>query len=121
MQVDLTITISAILGASAVISPMLTAIINNKHQRKMKKMEYEHENEKASLFYKRGIFEDYLKYTGQCIAYATENGLQEYGKMYSLALIYFPGWPSRRIDNNQFFYSCHEMGYCQFSIKCTGP
>ena len=90
MQVDLTITISAILGASAVISPMLTAIINNKHQRKMKKMEYEHENEKDSLFYKRGIFEDYLKYTGQCIAYATEDGLQEYGKMYSLALIYFP-------------------------------
>ena len=41
----------------------------------VKKMEYEHENEKASLFYKRGIFEDYLKYTGQCIAYASEDGL----------------------------------------------
>lgn len=67
MQVDLTITISAILSASAVISPMLTAFINNKHQRKMKKMEYEHENEKASLFYKRGIFEDYLHRSMYCL------------------------------------------------------
>lgn len=90
MHLDLTITVSAILGISAVISPIATAIINNRYLLKLKKLEYEHQDKKESFFYKRGVYEDYLRYTGKCIAFATQENLQEYGKIYSLALIYFP-------------------------------
>lgn len=36
---DLSITISAIIAVAAIISPILTAVINNVHQRNMKKLE----------------------------------------------------------------------------------
>lgn len=90
MHLDLTITVSAILGISAVISPIATAVINNRYLLKLKKLEYEHQDKKESFFYKRGVYEDYLRYTGKCIAFVTKENLQEYGKIYSLALIYFP-------------------------------
>lgn len=90
MKLDLTITISAILGLAAIISPIATSIINNIYQLNLKKLEYEQQDKEASVFYKRGIYEDYLRCTGTCIAFATKENLQEYGKMYALALIYFP-------------------------------
>lgn len=90
MHFNLTVTISAILGVSAVISPIATAIINNRYLLKLKKLEYEHQDEKESFFYKRGVYEDYLRCAGKCVALATKENLQEYGKIYSLALIYFP-------------------------------
>ena len=90
MKLDLTVTITAILGIAAIISPIATALINNRHQLKLKKLEYQQKEKESSFFYKRGIYEDYLKYAGKCIALPDHNSLQEYGKIYGLALIYFP-------------------------------
>lgn len=38
MKVDLTITVTAILGIAAIISPIATAIINNRYLLKLKKL-----------------------------------------------------------------------------------
>ena len=43
MKLDLTVTITAILGIAAIISPIATALINNHHQLKLKKLEYQHQ------------------------------------------------------------------------------
>lgn len=90
MKLDLTVTITSILGIAAIISPIATAIINNRYQIKLKKLEYQQKEKENSFFYKRGVYEDYLKRTGECIAYLTEDTLQKYGEIYGLALIYFP-------------------------------
>jgi len=89
-KLDLTISISVILAVCAIISPIATAIINNKHQINLKKLEYAHKVAETSLFYKRGIYEDYLRCVGKCFSSRTQEALQEYGKTYALALIYFP-------------------------------
>lgn len=89
-KVDLTITVSVILAVCAIVSPVLTTLINNRYQLKLKRIDMKLEQEKASYFYKRGIYEDYLKITGKCVTYASQEALQEYGQTYSLALIYFP-------------------------------
>lgn len=47
MKLDLTVTITAILGIAAIISPIATALINNHHQLKLKKLEYQHQKKKA--------------------------------------------------------------------------
>lgn len=39
MKIDLTVTISVILGISAIISPIIVSIINNHYQLKLKKYE----------------------------------------------------------------------------------
>lgn len=89
-KVDLTITISVVIAICAIISPVITTILNNHHQLKLKKLELKAENEKTTYFYKRGIYENYLKYSGRCITLATRENLSEYGETYMLALIYFP-------------------------------
>lgn len=90
MKLDLTVTITAILGIAAIISPIATAIINNRYQLKLKKLECQQKERENSFFYKRGIYEDYLKYTGKCITYPDKDVVHEYGEIYGLALIYFP-------------------------------
>lgn len=89
-SIDLTITISTILGLSSVVVPSITTLLNNRHLYKMKKLEEAAELRKSSYFYKRGIFEDYLRYTGQCITNASVDPIENYGASYALALIYFP-------------------------------
>lgn len=90
MKLDLTVTITAILGIAAIISPIVTSLINNHHQLKLKKLEYEQQEKVNSFFYKRGIYEDYLKYTSKCLTYGNQDALQKYGEIYGLAVIYFP-------------------------------
>lgn len=89
-KVDLTITISVVIAICAIISPIITTILNNCHQLKLKKLDMELESKKSSSFYKRGIYEDYLRLVGKCVTYANQEAMREYGSIYPLALIYFP-------------------------------
>lgn len=89
-KIDLTITISVVIAVCAIISPIITTLLNNHHLYRMKKLDLKQESEKSSYFYKRGIYEEYLKLAGRCAANADNKALQEYGEIYLLALIYFP-------------------------------
>ena len=89
-KIDLTISISVILAVCAIISPIATTLINNRYQLKLKDLEYQQKEKESSFFYRRGVYEDYLRCTGKCIAHPTRENIQEYGKIYALALIYFP-------------------------------
>ena len=88
-KVDLTVTISVIIAICAIISPIITTLLNNHHLYKMRKLD-DAALRKDSYFYKRGIYEDYLRYTSQCLTNPSTVTLKEYGKTYALALIYFP-------------------------------
>lgn len=89
-KIDLTITISVVIAVCAIISPIITTLLNNHHVYKMKKLDLKRETEKSSYFYKRGVYEEYLRSAGKCVANADKESLQEYGKIYLLALVYFP-------------------------------
>lgn len=89
-KIDLTITISVVIAICAIISPILTTILNNHYLLKCKKIDMRLEAEKSSHFYKRGVYETYLKAVGKCIQSKGHNTLVEYGEIYPIALIYFP-------------------------------
>lgn len=89
-NIDLTVTISTILAIAAILVPSITTLLNNHHLYKMRKLDEAAELRKASSFYKRGIYEDYLRYVGQCVTQHSKESLENYGATYSLALIYFP-------------------------------
>lgn len=89
-KVDLTVTISVIIAICAIISPIITTLLNNHHLYKMRKLDDAAQLRKDSYFYKRGVYEDYLRYTSQCLTNPSASTLNEYGKNYALALIYFP-------------------------------
>ncbi len=88
-KIDLTITITMIIAICAIISPVITTILNNHHLYKMRKLDDMAQLRKTSYFYKRGIYEDYLRYTSQCITCYSKESLDNYGAAYALALIYF--------------------------------
>lgn len=89
-KVDLTVTISVIIAICAIISPIITTLLNNHHLYKMRKLDDAAQLRKDSYFYKRGVYEDYLRYTSQRLTNPSASTLNEYGKTYTLALIYFP-------------------------------
>lgn len=89
-KVDLTVTISVIIAICAIISPIITTLLNNHHLYKMRKLDDAAQLRKDSYFYKRGVYEDYLRYTSQCLTNPSASTSNEYGKTYALALIYFP-------------------------------
>lgn len=87
MKVDLTITISVILAIAAIISPVLTALLNNRHQYKMHKLDLEHQEKQDRLRHYRQTYTDYLAGAGKIVYYADKDGLHDYGKAYLNALL----------------------------------
>ena len=89
-KLDLTVTVSVIIALCSIISPIITTIINNKHQTIHKKIELSEQRYQNTIIYKRNIFENYLKYAGSCITNPNRTTLSEYGERYLLALMYAP-------------------------------
>ncbi len=89
-KIDLTITISVIVALCAIVSPIATAIINNRYQLSLKKIDMEQKHLESTILYRKSIFENYLKYAGRCISHADPNALKDYGEYYLLALLYAP-------------------------------
>lgn len=87
MHVDLTITISAILGATAVISPILTAIINNHYAMKLKRIELQHQMYENTSIHNRAFYENYLRNAGRCVLGCDAEAFKDYGESYFLALM----------------------------------
>ena len=89
-KIDLTVTISVILAICAIVTPMITTMLSNKHQLKLKKLELEAESNKELRFYHQSIYENYLKYSMRRIHYGDAETIHNYADYYALALIYFP-------------------------------
>jgi len=107
-KIDLTVTISVIVALAAIISPILTAIINNRYQLKLKKMELLQQEYERCVLYKRDILESYLQHAGNCIVHSSHDSLHKYGEFYLRALMYVPdNLYSQMIDANQNIRDYH--------------
>lgn len=106
VSVDMTVTISVILGCAAVISPILVAIINNHHQYRLKKLEYRQKEREKSIKYKRRIYEDFLCSFNRVCQIPTKENLSDYSKSYPLAYIYLPDYIQK--DLNSFNLLVHK-------------
>lgn len=89
-KIDLTITVSVIVALAAVISPILTAIINNKHQLNLKRLELKQQEYERTVLYKRNIFENYLRYLSEVSQRPTADSISGYARFYPLAFMYAP-------------------------------
>lgn len=87
---DLTISISVIVALCAIISPILTTIINNRYQIEIKRIELSQQEYRESVLYYRNVYENYLKHAGRCIYFADQDAQKDYGEYYYSALMYAP-------------------------------
>lgn len=88
--VDLTVSISVILAVCALVSPAITAIINNRHQYRMKQLELAHQEKMEEKAHQREIYESYIRSAGACIQRPSPEALQNYGSCSALAAYYVP-------------------------------
>lgn len=89
-KLDLSFTITAIVALMSLFSPIITTLINNCYQLKIKKLEYKQKQYEDTVVYKRNIFENYVSSLSKLSAYATDDTIKDYGKYYSLAFMYLP-------------------------------
>lgn len=87
---DLSFTVTAIIAVCALLSPIATALINNQHQIRMKRLEYEHTEKMAQEAHEQEIYEGYVRAAGACIQVQTNGTYQEFGSYSSLAMYYVP-------------------------------
>ena len=67
--------IVAIIGA--VVSPVATTYLNNKHAEKMRQLEYEHQDKIEKQQHDREIYEGYIRAAGACVQAANTDALQD--------------------------------------------
>lgn len=89
-KIDLTISVTAILGIAAIVSPVLTTLLNNHHLFRIKKLELKQNEYEQTVLYKRNIFEQFLQGLSQLSQYQSEEHLALYSKYYPLAYMYLP-------------------------------
>lgn len=80
--------VAMLVSLCALVSPVLTTLCNNWHQRRMKRMEYEHQEQMERQKYEREIYEGYIRSAGAAIRSPTEENLREYGSHSALAAYY---------------------------------
>lgn len=88
--VDVTVVVSLILGASAIISPIVTTIISNCHATKIYKLNMREKHYADTNLRIRTIFETYIRRTGAVIKYSDDKNLVAYSEAYFHALLYAP-------------------------------
>lgn len=82
--------VAMVVAFCSLFSPALTAYFNNRHQRKMKELEYAHHEREAQQKREREIYEGYIRAAGAAVQSGTLDNLSEFGSHSALAMYYAP-------------------------------
>ena len=89
-DIDSTISITTILALVAIISPILTALINNIFQLILKYMEKKQKRYEQDTLHRREIFENFLSAFNEVCHRQDDATISRYAASYSLVYIYLP-------------------------------
>lgn len=89
-KIDLTISITVIVAIAAIISPVITTLLNNHYQLKIKKMEMQQKQYEDTVLYRRQVIENYLQALSVVMQNFSHPNLELYAKCYSIAYLYLP-------------------------------
>lgn len=89
MQIN-TELLALVIGVVALISPVVTSLINCYFQFKIKKVYKEQTIFNSKIKRVEEIFNGYLSSVGKVVSTSTFKDLSEYGKYYPLVLLYIP-------------------------------
>lgn len=88
MSHEIIIAIIGVLGT--IISPIATNYINNRYQLKIKKLDYQEQQEREHVLHKRDVFEKYIHAAGACIRESTSEDYHDFSAWAGVALYYAP-------------------------------
>lgn len=70
------------LAFAAIISPSITAIINNRYHLKLRKLEIEADRRKTDIQSKKDIYMGFLQYAGKYLYFNHPEYMKEYGEYF---------------------------------------
>ena len=71
--------VAMVVALCSLLSPALTAYFNNRHQQKMKEIEYAHQEREAQQKRECEIYEGYIRVAGAAVQSGTLDNLSEFG------------------------------------------
>ncbi len=89
-NIDLTISITTILALVAIVSPILTTIINNIFQLILISKEKKQKHYEQDILHRREIFENFLSAFNEVCHRHNNATISRYASSYSLVYIYLP-------------------------------
>lgn len=90
------------LAFAAIISPSITAIINNRYHLKLRKLEIEADRRKTDIQSKKDIYMGFLQYAGKYLYLGQATALQELGEyIYRLLPLVSPDLRNKLIEFNK--------------------
>lgn len=86
----ISISLSIAVAVASAISPIVVAILNNRYQLKLKRIELDQQHFERTVMHKREIIEEYLRATGAFLSSPDDATKPTYGEYYFKALLYVP-------------------------------
>ena len=80
----------AIIAIAAIVSPVITTLINTGYQIFLKVMDRREKEQERTIEHQRKIIENYLKFAFQHFSDDSDDFLQKYGESFGLVLLYVP-------------------------------
>lgn len=77
-----------VIAVVAIVSPLATTYLNNRHQMALKQIELDEKRREDYDLHVRKVFEDYAQAVGSVTEIKSGASLQNYGSCYQLALFY---------------------------------
>lgn len=90
MKIDASLTITGIIAFVALLSPIVTAIINNRYQIKIRQLEISDKRYDESISQRKELFENYCQSLSKVVIQKniTTEILNEYASSYGKAILY---------------------------------
>ena len=82
--------ITTVVAVAAIVSPVVTTLINCVFQLINKCLDNKQELLKNTVYHKREILEKYVSCLGEVIRYCSSENESQYGKYHNLAYLYLP-------------------------------
>ena len=112
----------------AIISPIVSSLINGIFLLLNKRMEYRHEIDRQTrefiISHKAQVIERYIQSVGKAVNYATIEAIQEYGESYAEIYFYSDQWElieriNTEIKDRDFEKAAESLG--EFVKRTTNP
>lgn len=83
MKFDFTVSFALLLTLCSIVLPTITTILNNRHQIKMREMDF-------NLDKKFSVIETYIESVGNCLELCSRVNLSQYNKSKGMLYLYVP-------------------------------
>lgn len=85
-NIDLTLAFTILTALAAIITPLFVAKINNNHQLRLRKLDYEQTFYERDIIEKKKLFYDFLSAVGAVSKVMENSNLIVYGKLFPIVI-----------------------------------